>query len=99
MSNASYCLSERAPGRASSEEPGARQSLRSSRDGSQQLNREVGRPDSIDKDEFYPALGYLDAVDHEGRLVVPELSCIYDRPHGAHRNGTPYEAPRGSLRW
>ncbi|MBW2509860.1 MAG: transposase [Deltaproteobacteria bacterium] len=38
-----------------------------------------------------------DDVDLEKELAEWERFYNYDRPHGAHHGGTPYEAPREKL--
>ncbi len=58
------------------------------------LNGKVERSHRTDKDEFYPLLTDRDDVDLEKKLAVWERFYNYDRPHGAHRGKTPYEALR-----
>jgi transposase InsO family protein len=53
--------------------------------------------DRTDKDEFYQLLTYRDDVDLEKKLAEWERFYNYDRPHGAHRGRTPYEALREKL--
>ena len=65
---------------------------------SPQLNGKVERSHSTDKDEFYQLLTYRDDVDLNKKLAVWERFYNYDRPHGAHRGKTPYEALREKLR-
>ncbi len=43
-------------------------------------------------------LTYRDDVDLGKKLAAWELFYNYDRPHGAHRGKTPYEALREKLR-
>ena len=62
------------------------------------LNGQVERSHRTDKDEFYQLLSYRDDVDLEKKLAVWERFYNYDRPHGAHRGKTPYEALREKLR-
>ena len=63
-----------------------------------QLNGKVERSHRTDKDEFYQLLTYRDDVDLEKKLAEWEHFYNYDRPHGAHRGKTPYEALREKLR-
>ena len=63
-----------------------------------QLNGKVERSHRTDKDEFYQLLTYRDDVDLEKKLAAWESFYNYDRPHGAHRGKTPYEALREKLR-
>ena len=63
-----------------------------------QLNGKVERPHRTDKDEFYQLLTYRVDVDLEKKLAVWEPFYNYDRPHGAHRGKTLYEALREKLR-
>lgn len=62
-----------------------------------QLNGKVERSHRTDKDEFYQLLTYRNDVDLEKKLAEWERFYSYDRPHGAHRGRTPYEALRGKL--
>jgi transposase InsO family protein len=62
-----------------------------------QLNGKVERSHRTDKDEFYQLLTYRDDVDLEKKLAEWERFYNYDRPHGAHRGRTPYEALREKL--
>jgi transposase InsO family protein len=43
-------------------------------------------------------LTYRDDVDLEKKLAAWERFYNYDRPHGAHKGKTPYEALREKLR-
>jgi transposase InsO family protein len=61
------------------------------------LHGKVERSHRTDKDEFYPRLTYRDDVDLEKKLAEWERFYNYDRPHGAHRGRTPYEALREKL--
>ena len=63
-----------------------------------QLNGKVERSHRTDKDEFYPLLPYRDDVDLKKKLAAWERLYNYDRPHGAHKGKTPYEALREKLR-
>ena len=63
-----------------------------------QLNGKVERSHRTDKDEFYPLLPYRDDVDLKKKLAAWERFYNYDRPHGAHKGKTPYEALREKLR-
>ena len=63
-----------------------------------QLNGKVERSHRTDKDEFYQLLTYRDDVDLEKKLAEWEHFYNYDRPHGAHRGKTPYEALWEKLR-
>jgi transposase InsO family protein len=62
-----------------------------------QLNGKVERSHRTDKDEFYQLLTYRDDVHLEKKLAEWERSYNYERPHGAHRGRTPYEALREKL--
>ena len=62
-----------------------------------QLDAKVERSHRTDKDEFYQLLTYRDDVDLEKKLAEWERFYNYDRPHGAHRGRTPYEALREQL--
>ncbi len=62
-----------------------------------QLNGKVERSHRTDKDEFYPRLTYRDDVDLKKKLSAWEKFYNYDRPHGAHKGKTPYEALREKL--
>jgi len=61
------------------------------------LNGKVERSHRTDKDEFYQLLTYRDDVDLEKKLAAWERFHDHDRPHGAHRGKTPYEALREKL--
>ncbi len=63
-----------------------------------QLNGKVERSHRTDKEEFYQLLTYRDDVDLKKKLAAWESFYNYDRPHGAHRGKTPYEALREKLR-
>jgi len=63
-----------------------------------QLNGKVERSHRTDKDEFYQLLTYRDDVDLDKKLEAWENFYNYDRPHGAHKGKTPYEALREKLR-
>ena len=63
-----------------------------------QLNGKVERSHRTDKDEFYQLLTYKDDVDLEAKLAVWERFYNNDRPHGAHKEKTPYEVLREKLR-
>ena len=62
-----------------------------------QLNGKVERSHRTDKDEFYQLLTYRDDVDLKKKLAAWEKFYNYDRPHGAHKGKTPYEALREKL--
>ena len=62
-----------------------------------QLNGKVERSHRTDKDEFYQLLTYRDDVDLKKKLAAWEKFYHYDRPHGAHKGKTPYEALREKL--
>ena len=59
---------------------------------SPQLNGKVERSHRTDKEEFYQLLSYKGDVDLEKKLAEWEYFYNYQRPHGAHRGKTPYEA-------
>jgi transposase InsO family protein len=63
-----------------------------------QLNGKVERSHRTDKDEFYQLLTYRGDVDLKKKLSEWEHFYNYNRPHGAHRGKTPYEALREKLR-
>ena len=63
-----------------------------------QLNGKVERSHRTDKDEFYQLLTYRGDVDLRKKLSEWEHFYNYNRPHGAHRGKTPYEALREKLR-
>jgi len=62
-----------------------------------QLNGKVERSHRTDKDEFYQLLTYRDDVNLEKKLAEWERFYNDERPHGAHRGRTPYEALREKL--
>jgi transposase InsO family protein len=62
-----------------------------------QLNGKVERSHRTGKDEFYQLLAHRGNVDLEKKLAEWEKFYNYDRPHGAHRGRTPYEALREKL--
>ncbi len=57
-----------------------------------QLNGKVERLHSTDKGEFYQLLTYRDDVGVKKKLAAWEKFYNYDRPHGAYKGETPYEA-------
>jgi transposase InsO family protein len=63
-----------------------------------QLNGKVERPHRTDKHELYQLLTYRYDVDLDEKLAVWERFYNYDRPPGAHRGNTLYEALREKLR-
>ncbi len=64
---------------------------------SPQLNGKVERSHRTDQEEFYQLLTYRDDVDLEKKLEQWERFYNLDRPHGAHKGRTPYEALRSML--
>jgi transposase-like protein len=64
---------------------------------SPQLNGKVERSHRTDQEEFYQLLTYTDDVDLNKKLAVWERFYNLDRPHGAFKGKTPYEALRGML--
>jgi transposase InsO family protein len=61
---------------------------------SPQLNGKVERSHRSDQEEFYQLLSYKGDVDLNKKLEVWEHFYNFNRPHGAHRGKTPYEALR-----
>jgi transposase InsO family protein len=61
---------------------------------SPQLNGKVERSHRSDQEEFYQLLAYTDDVDLNKKLDVWEHFYNFNRPHGAHKGKTPYEALR-----
>jgi transposase InsO family protein len=64
---------------------------------SPQLNGKVERSHRSDNEEFYQLLTYTDDVDLNKKLAKWEQFYNFDRPHGAFRGKTPYEALRSML--
>jgi len=64
---------------------------------SPQLNGKVERSHRTDQEEFYQLLTYTDDVDLNKKLVAWERFYNLDRPHGAFKGKTPYEALRCCL--
>jgi len=64
---------------------------------SPQLNGKVERSHRSDQEEFYQLLTYTDDVDLNKKLATWEEFYNFNRPHGAHRGKTPYEALRSML--
>ena len=64
---------------------------------SPQLNGKVGRSHRTDNEEFYQLLTYTDDVDLNKKLAEWERFYNLDRPHGAFKGKTPYEALRCKL--
>lgn len=62
------------------------------------LNGRVERSHRSDGEGLYQLLGYTDDIDLNRKLTEWERFYNFDRPHGAHRGKTPYEAPRTMLR-
>jgi apolipoprotein D and lipocalin family protein len=58
---------------------------------------DLERLNRTDKDEFYQLLTYRGDVNLEKKPAEWERFYNYDRPHGAHRGKTPYEALREKL--
>jgi len=65
---------------------------------SPQLNGKVERSHRTDQEEFYQLLTYTDDVDLNKKLTTWEEFYKYNRPHGAHKGQTPYEALRIMLK-
>ena len=61
------------------------------------LNGKVERSHRTDKQEFYQLLTYTGDVDLNAKLAEWERFYNYQRPHGAFRGKTPYEALREKL--
>ncbi len=66
--------------------------------GSPQLNGKVERSHRSDQEEFYQLLTYTDDVDLNKKLATWEEFYNFNRPHGAHKGKTPYEALRAMLK-
>jgi len=64
---------------------------------SPQLNGKVERSHRTDQEEFYQLLTYTDDVDLNKKLAIWERFYNLDRPHGAFKGQTPYEALKCSL--
>ena len=64
---------------------------------SPQLNGKVERSHRTDQEEFYQLLAYTDDVDLKSKLASWEEFYNFNRPHGAHQGGTPYEALKSKL--
>jgi hypothetical protein len=64
---------------------------------SPQLNGKVERSHRTDQEEFYQLLTYTDDVDLNKKLAEWERFYNHDRPHGAFKGKTPYEALRCML--
>ncbi len=64
---------------------------------SPQLNGKVERSHRTDNEEFYQLLTYTDDVDLNKKLADWERFYNLDRPHGAFKGKTPYEALRSKL--
>jgi len=64
---------------------------------SPQLNGKVERSHRTDQEEFYQLLTYTDDVDLNKKLTEWERFYNLDRPHGAFKGKTPYEALRSML--
>ena len=64
---------------------------------SPQLNGKVERSHRSDQEEFYQLLTYTDDVDLNKKLEVWENFYNLNRPHGAHKGKTPYEALRSMI--
>ena len=65
---------------------------------SPQLNGKVERSHRSDNEEFYQLLTYTDDVDLNRKLDKWEYFYNFDRPHGAFKGKTPYEALRTMLK-
>ena len=64
---------------------------------SPQLNGKVERSHRTDREEFYQLLTYTGDVDLAQKLASWEDFYNLNRPHGAHKGRTPYEALRSML--
>lgn len=65
---------------------------------SPQLNGKVERSHRSDNEEFYQLMTYTDDVDLNKKLAKWEQFYNFDRPHGAFKGETPYEALRSMLK-
>ena len=65
---------------------------------SPQLNGKVERSHRSDQEESYQLLTYTDDVDLNKKLEVWENFDNCNRPHGAFKGKTPYEALRSMLK-
>ena len=63
------------------------------------MNGKVERSHRSDQEEFYQLLTYTDDVDLNKKLATWEEFYNFNRPHGAHKRKTPYEALRAMLKW
>ncbi len=61
------------------------------------LNGKVERSHRTDQEEFYQLLTYTDDVDLNKKLAEWERFYNLERPHGAFKGKTPYEALKSSL--
>ena len=59
--------------------------------------KQVERSHRTDQEEFYQLLTYTDDVDLNKKLAEWERFYYLDRPHGAFKGKTPYEALRCML--
>jgi transposase InsO family protein len=64
---------------------------------SPQLNGKVERSHRTDQEEFYQLLTYTDDVDLNQKLAEWERFYNLERPHGAFKGQTPYEALKRTL--
>ena len=64
---------------------------------SPELNGKVERSHRSEGEESYQLLSYTDDVDLNRKLAEWERFYNFDRPHGAHKGRTPYEALRTML--
>jgi len=64
---------------------------------SPQLNGKAERSHRTDQEEFYQLWIYTDDVDLNEKLAEWERFHNLDRPHGALKGKTPYEALRSCL--
>jgi transposase InsO family protein len=64
---------------------------------SPQLNGKVERSHRTDQEEFYQLLTYTDDVDLNKKLAEWERFYNFERPHGAFKGQTPYEALKRTL--
>jgi len=61
------------------------------------LNGKVERSHPTDQEEFCQLLTYTDDVDLKSKMASWEEFFNLNRPHGAHKGRTPYEALKSKL--
>lgn len=65
---------------------------------SPQLNGKVERSHRTDQEEFYQLLTFTDDIDLNKKLEAWEQFYNFNRPHGAFKGKTPYEALKSTLK-